>query len=518
MTRVRAFGLGVLTLIVAGAAAWADGPADDARPADGAVRYDGHRVVRVPLRSVADAAAMDRVSPDRWSHRAEVGGYADYRIPPDRLDDLDASALRYQVLIDDVQQLIDAQREGRGIADDGWFADYKTYDEVSAYADALAAQRPDLATRVSVGTSLEGREIFGLRITGPGGAGSKPGFLMHGCQHAREWISVMTPMYLAERLLRDYDADSTVRNAVDRVEFYLIPIVNPDGYVYTWTDDRMWRKNRREWYGVDLNRNWGYEWGGEGSSRFRFSETYRGPSPFSEPETAALRDFMLARPNLAAHIDFHSYSQLILQPWGYTDNLPPDHALFEFLGGAMQNAIDAVHGEFYQHGPTYTTIYPASGVAADWTYGDRGLLGFAIELRDTGRYGFLLPADQIIPTGEEILPAVLSLATFIGSHSLDLAVEPLVAGQSATITVQGAQPGANVYFVYSLAGLGETQVPPLGVTLNLAAPRLAGVDAADANGLAALEVDVPDGTSGLDVWLQAAEQANVSNVVATQVN
>ncbi|QOJ18898.1 MAG: hypothetical protein HRU76_15450 [Phycisphaeraceae bacterium] len=386
-------------------------------------RFDGHKVVRTTLTSRRQLDRMLEISPDVWSEAIGLGT-VDFRIPPERMDDLQRSGIPYQILIDDVQVLIDLERGGLGgnrgggganplNPDGGWFTAYKTYDEVNAYLDELAALEPGIAQTFQVGTSLEGRPIRGLRIAGAGQ--NKPGFLIQGCQHAREWIAVMVPMYLADRLIRTYQTDAVVQRLVDRVEFVIVPIVNPDGYVYTWTTNRMWRKNRRDngggTFGVDLNRNWSFGWGGnDGSSGNPGSDTYRGPAPFSEPESTAMRDFILANPHLKTHLDIHSYSQLLLAPWGYKTELPPDHALFQQLGAQMQEAIRAVHGRTYVHGPAASTLYIASGIAPDYAYGERGIIGFTFELRDTGQFGFVLPPDQIIPNGEEIVPAIDVLA------------------------------------------------------------------------------------------------------------
>ena len=284
--------------------------------------------------------------------------------------------------------------------------------------DALAAQRPDLAEGFTVGTSIEGRPIKGLRISNdaayPGRR--KAGMVFGATQHAREWIAPMVTMYLAEALVTRYDTDPAIKGFVDRIEFLIVPVVNPDGYVYAWTTDRLWRKNRRDiagsaCFGIDLNRNWGYQWGlPNGSSGDPCNDLYRGTAAFSEPETAAMRDFIVARPWVRYVHDMHSYGQWLLQPWGYTSAPPPRHETYEALGAAMAQLIHAVHGRTYVHGPTYTTLYPVSGSASDWAWGAEQAYSFVFELRGNG---FILPPDQIIPNSEEILPAALHLADWI---------------------------------------------------------------------------------------------------------
>ena len=171
--------------------------------------------------------------------------------------------------------------------------------------------------------------------------------LINGTQHAREWIAAMVTTCVADRLVRDYDTDPAIRAFVDNTELWVVPVANPDGYQHSWGSDRYWRKNRRGKFGVDLNRNFGVAWGGTGSSRNERSQTYRGAYAFSEPETAALRDLVL-REQIAAHIDFHAYGQLVLYPWGYTGKPAKDRDQFAAIGDRMASAIfarapDALH-------------------------------------------------------------------------------------------------------------------------------------------------------------------------------
>lgn len=408
------------------------GPANPDAPGDRPESFHGHRVVRATVKTQAQLDRLLRITPDVWSESIGVGKL-DVRIPPDRMDELERSGIAFEVLIEDVQPLVAAQLDRDPLLGGSWFDDYKTYDEVMSYLDELAALRPDLAQTFTVGSSLHGRDIRGIRITSAE-PGTKPQVLLQGCQHAREWIAVMVPMFIADALVRQHDSDPGIQDLLARTEVVVVPIVNPDGYEFTWTDFRFWRKNLRDngdgTWGVDLNRNWSYGWGGEGSSGDGDSEIYRGPFPFSEPETAAMRDFILAQPNLRAHVDIHSYSQLVLQPWGWTFDHPPDHDLFEALGQDMVDLIFGVHSVTYVHGPCAETLYLADGVAPDYTYGELGVLGFTIELRDDGDFGFLLPPEQITPNGEEILPAVM--------HLMDVVSTPIPATLDGLTVLRGS--------------------------------------------------------------------------------
>ncbi len=387
------------------------------------VRFDNHKVVRAAIRSVEDLHTLQQLSPDVWSHRVDLGE-ADFRIPPENLAALEASGIPFVVLIENVQTLIDAERAS--LLADGpaanFFDNYRTYTEVNAFLNTLAAQHPNIATRVSIGQTFEGRDINAILLRSPAATTSpcgpqRPAILINGCQHAREWVSVMVPLYIANHLATNYGANPNITTLLDNLDVYIVPIVNPDGYEFSWSTNRLWRKNRRTnlngSFGVDNNRNWGYQWGGEGASTNPGDDTYRGTAPFSEPETRALRDFFIANPNIRATIDFHSYSQLILSPWAY-DVIPTQDAdEYLSLGLSMANAISSTPGGApYVAGPVASTLYIASGGSVDWTYGAQGVFSWTIELRDTGTNGFTLPASQIAPTCAENLNAFLTLANW----------------------------------------------------------------------------------------------------------
>jgi murein tripeptide amidase MpaA len=410
--------------VLAGAAilssigALAQGPgAQD--PVEAPVRYDHCRIVRAQVRTQRDLMTLLRLSRTVLNCVYGVGGPADFVIAPEAMPALEKSGIPFVVLNENLQASIDAERQriqqSNAVAGGAWFDDFKTYDQVNAYLDTLVALRPDIASVFTVGSSLQGRAIRGIRISGPGAG--KPGIIFDGTQHAREWVAVMVPMYIADTLVRSYGTDAEITALVDGIEYFIIPIVNPDGYVYTWSTNRLWRKNRRDngdgTFGVDNNRNWATGFGGGGSSGVTNDETYRGTGPFSEPENQVMRDFFIAHPNVAATIDFHSYSQLVLYPWGYTFDPPPEPAIYQPLGESMANAIFGVHGETYVEGPAAPTLYQASGVSFDWTYADQGIYSFTIELRPTGSPGFELPAVEIIPTAEENMAAVITLSDWV---------------------------------------------------------------------------------------------------------
>ncbi|MGH1347027.1 MAG: M14 family metallopeptidase [Nannocystales bacterium] len=365
--------------------------------------------VRVEIETEAQRRAVRASMVDLWSD-SDTGTSVDVVMGPEGIDALRERGIAFEVLVPDIDAVAAAEMariEAAEIARPGnWFAEYRDYETVDAYLDVLAARRPDLARVERLGASTHGRPIRALRLSAA--RDDAKAIVLNGGQHAREWISVMVSTCVADRMVSGYDTDPRIQALLDERVVWVAPVINPDGYVHSWESDRYWRKNRAEPYGVDLNRNWSVGFGARGSSSNRRSQIYRGPYAFSEPETRALRDLITREP-VVAHVDFHSFGQMILYPWGYTKKPAPERDRLAALGDAMASAIAATHGEHYKL-MSAAELYAAGGTALDWSYGEGGADGFTIELRPTGGSGFVLPPEQIVPTCDEGLAAVLALA------------------------------------------------------------------------------------------------------------
>jgi len=279
------------------------------------------------------------------------------------------------------------------------FTRYQSARTITAFVECLSRQNPGRATLINIGTSTEGRKLNVLRLSSGRG---KPAIFIDGGIHAREWISPATATYLAKQLS---EKKSALLAAFD---VYILPLANPDGYEYSRTKDRLWRKTRStprlgRCAGVDLNRNFGYKWGGKGSSKKHCSEVYRGPRAFSEPESRALRDFILARrKDIKMYLTLHSYGQMILYPWGYDSNVfAKDRSDLHSLGVIGARAM----GRKYDVGPAATVNYEAAGASDDWAKGSAGIkYSYTVELPDSlnGKHRFMLPASYILRTGREV--------------------------------------------------------------------------------------------------------------------
>ena len=360
--------------------------------------FDGRCVVRVRTTSQEQLDRVLEIAEDVWSER--IGqGVLEIDLRRVYLHRLDAIGVPYDMLIDDLQAHADAHaadmvrvrreqlerkpegfQRGGQVHDDEWFATYRTLDEITQYMNNIEALRPDLATIDVIGQSWEGRDMFSITISGVDTESNpiedRPALFIFSTVHAREWIAPMTTSYIASKLVAEYDTDEHVRMLLDHARVVIVPVGNPDGYLYSWTDARHWRKNRRDngdgTFGVDINRNWGFQWGNDGSSSDTSNTTYRGTHPFSEPETRALRDVAIGLgEKLVAHIDYHSYSQLVMWPYGFMSGVvtpePWASSLID-IGTCMSDAIGDATGAFYRPQQS-VELYPASGVSADWFFG-----------------------------------------------------------------------------------------------------------------------------------------------------
>jgi len=225
------------------------------------------------------------------------------------------------------------------------YEEYHDCGEQLADLQQIAANYPSLTNLFSIGLSLEGRDIWCIKISDNPlvDEPDEAGVVVVAAHHAREILTPEAALYFAHQLTEGYGLDEETTLYVDNREIFICPNVNPDGTEYDRSQDfDYWRKNRRintdpDCPGVDLNRNYGYEWGGGGASPYECDETYMGASAFSEPETQRVRDFVTAHPNVTSLLTLHTYSELVLFPWGHTYQhmSEPDYSIHKTMARRM---------------------------------------------------------------------------------------------------------------------------------------------------------------------------------------
>lgn len=311
----------------------------------------------------------------------------------------------------------------------GTLAGFLTYDEMLQELDSMALLYPTLVSAkqyIDTTKSIEGRYLYYVKISdNPNIDESEPEVFYNAMTHAREPASMMQQIFYMWYLLENYNSNPFIQSLVNSTEMYFAPCVNPDGYIYNETSSPsgggMWRKNRRNngdgTYGIDLNRNYGYMWGYDntGSSPNTSSDTYRGTAAFSEPETQAVRNFVIGR-DFKIALNCHTYSNVLIYPWGYEDMLTPDSLVYMAFGEFM------TRDNHYQYGTCNQTInYNSNGGADDWMYGDQvakgKIFGFTPEI-GTGSDGFWPDLDRIIPLCQDNIVQNLSAAMLAGPYAV----------------------------------------------------------------------------------------------------
>ncbi|MCX7707825.1 MAG: M14 family zinc carboxypeptidase, partial [Anaerolineae bacterium] len=349
-------------------------------------------------------------------------------------------------------------------------AAYHNYDEMMAELSRIAAGRPDIVALTTAGYSLEGRAIPAVKISDEPALDdpAEPAVLFMALTHAREHLTVEMALAIVRLFAEGHGQDPALTNLVEQREIYVLPNVNPDGGEYDIAEGyyRYWRKNRRPnpdgSYGVDLNRNYGYRWGCDGgSSPVPPSETYRGPEPFSEPETQAVRDFVISHPDITAAISFHTFGELILYPYGYTyDDLPEDmDPTDRWAFVALADQMAATNGYRPQQA---SDLYVTCGDTVDWLYGERGIFGFTFEMYPTSFFPGFYPPGAVIPQETaRNFPAVTALTAAADNPRKVIGLGGDVTPPTATLGLEPPGP----WLVSTPITLTATAGDDVGVTL-----------------------------------------------------
>lgn len=405
---------------------------------------------------------------------------------------LEAAGIPYQIAIEDVGTYYQQQPQQLGMRNGGCgpadpFADiptpenyvngtmggYFTYEEMLEELERMHDLFPELITAIApidTFTTYEGRPIYWLRVSDNAIADepAEPKVLYTALHHAREPNSLSQLVFYLWYLLENYESDPQVQFLLNNTALYFIPCLNPDGYIFNEQimpgGGGLWRKNRRPFggniYGVDLNRNYGYQWGFDdnGSSPDPNSQVYRGDAPFSEPETRAAKAFC-EQHNFQIILNYHTFGNLLIHPWGYNDVPTAEDALFKGMGEVMNR-----YNGFRLGTGSETVGYVVNGGSDDWMYGEMETKEKAYAYTPEvgpGTFGFWPPASAIDRLNKGVLWQNLAMANLVhyyvevrdrapqrldslqGELSLHLQRYGLQDG-SATLTVTAGSPNVVV--------------------------------------------------------------------------
>jgi extracellular matrix protein 14 len=482
--------------------------------------YDRQVVLRFNVSTIEHEAAFRRAADQMLLDIWDFGpNYTDIRIPKNRIRgflDLLPERMRtdHMVLIQDLARVVaatypsrkdridfvstmrqgqtpaDTKNRGQGVndlfrhkLDDLFFKDYQPLAVIITWMQYLESmfkfQKEGLVSLISIGKSYEGRDIPALRVgldkqRHQKRKSPRKTILITGGLHAREWISVSTVNYLADMFASKFGKDDVVDSMLNEFDLVLVPVLNPDGYEYTWNVDRLWRKSRqnttmRYCHGYDLDHSFGYHWSAADQQNDPCSESYGGNEPFQATEALQLANWAAneTRHNVdfVAYVDLHSYSQQILWPYAYScDAKVPN---LENMQEVAMNIAKYMRllgtGEYYSVGSACESsvasgisaseaaqhaqkrrIEAGGGAAIDYFHHDlNARYSFQIKLRDTGSYGFLLPSDSIVPVGDEVFEAIRFLGDYmLGNNGIEMIPERH-EGDEQKMSDDAAAPGTS---------------------------------------------------------------------------
>ncbi|KAH8280840.1 hypothetical protein KR054_000678, partial [Drosophila jambulina] len=405
-----------------------------AGPVPAQARYDYTRIYQVELASEEHVRLFQAL--ELASDSCSFMGHA--RVPGQKLtimvtaakvadfDDLVHSYnVTHRILNHNFQAVIDANY--REVAPEGTTPeqfDWKRYhplESIYNWLESLAKKRPEVVSLLDLGASTQGLPIKGVRIAF--GKENLTSVFVESGIHAREWIAPATATYFIDQLLNS--EDPAVQEMARSHNWLIFPSVNPDGYRYTFQGDRMWRKNRALFgicRGVDLNRNFPFHWNVTGASGDPCRYDYSGPSAGSEVETQRIVQFLeqnFQSQRIRTFISLHSYSQMIMFPYGHTPERVENYQDLKEIGQLAAQRIKDVSGRIYKSGSIYETIYPSSGGSKDWAHGHLKIpITYSYELRGPADSEdlFILSASEIEPTAGEAFAALHTIVQEAGKR------------------------------------------------------------------------------------------------------
>lgn len=392
--------------------------------------YNGDKVFRITPQTKDEVKMVhkwiqeqeDRI--DVWKEPSHVNEFIDIHIFAHDVEEvkkyLTEAKLKFEITIEDLEKVVQEEalsNHNFAFAGSYNYYAYNRYDDIKDELYNLARTYPN-AKLFTVGKTYEGRDMIGIKVSHRESRGPKEAIWIDGGIHAREWISPATVMFTLKQLLSPEEPLIAGKaNAVlKKYDIYVLPVFNADGYEYSHTNERLWRKTRskQKWgyYGADPNRNWDSQFKyppikNSGTSTWPWMDTFRGPYAFSEVEVKQVADKLTQLKQtvgLKSYWNVHAYSQLLLYPWSYTTARARDYYEIKRIADVFSTSLSKRYGKSFVVGQPGEILYTVAGGSIDWTYEKLGVkYSYAPELRPTQRerYGFNLPAAFIKPSGLE---------------------------------------------------------------------------------------------------------------------
>ncbi|ETN58891.1 zinc carboxypeptidase [Anopheles darlingi] len=389
--------------------------------ANGKQRYDNYGVYRIDIETQEQLALLQQLESTRNELRfldypAQVNMSVEVAVPPTNaktmMELFNMHKMHTTLLTSNLQKVIDEERPVRRKkqGEFGW-EDYYTLNEIYEWIDTMVQQYSTVLTVNSIGRTYENRDMKVIKLSYKSG---NQAIFIEANIHAREWITSATVTWILNELLTS--EEPRVRYLAENYDWYIVPVSNPDGFEYSHTTDRLWRKTRNQHnllcYGTDPNRNFNFQWNNGGTSTTPCSDTYSGPEPESEVEVSNISNYVKSvAAGVKLFLSIHSRGQLILCPFGYS-NAPRAHNYRDLMQIGQRASVDMykVHNKPYRVGTTSDVLYVASGIAVDWAFAVGGIqLAYTFELRDQVEFGFILPAEQIVPNAQELLEGFIAI-------------------------------------------------------------------------------------------------------------
>lgn len=390
--------------------------------AEETVTYDNHSLFKIVPNNEEHLKVLkdlynEAKGYDFWRIPSKVNEFVSVVAPPELRKDLEGylekHGLSGEAVLEDLQEAFNQQkvlRKRRSADDELFWTNFQLLDDINNWFYSLQRQHPNVVTVITTGTTYEGRNVTGIRISRRSG---RKAFVLEGGLQGADWLSPVTLTYVVDQLINSNDDEA--RTASMDFDWYIFPVTNPDGYEYSQNRIRTWVRNRRATtggnFGIDLTRNWNSHWGVSGGSFNPADNNFIGPGPFSESETRTFSRFVDSiSDNLIGYISFRAFGQRLLLPFAHTTEHKENYDQMIIIGRRAMGSLSVRYGTMYRVGTSGEVHDGATGNAADWVKARYNTSMVATYLlRDEGQSGFAINPNVVLPNCEEVFDSILAI-------------------------------------------------------------------------------------------------------------